>query len=177
VYAFGALLLVAAYRAFLGVPKEEDENRLVAFLSRHLPVSQHERSDAFVVREGGRWMATPLLIAVLALEMTDVLFAIDSVPAALAVSRDEFVVYSSNAFAILGLRSLYLVMAHTIAELRYLHFGLAGVLAFAAVKLIGAEWFHVPPLVSVGIIAATIGASVWASLRAGRAEREATQRS
>ena len=170
VYVFGALLLVAAYRAFLGVPKEEDENRLVAFLSRHLPVSQHERSDAFVVREGGRWMATPLLIAVLALEMTDVLFAIDSVPAALAVSRDEFVVYSSNAFAILGLRSLYLVMAHTIAELRYLHFGLAAVLAFAAVKLMGAPWFHVPPLTSVAIIVGMIAAAVWASLRAGRAE-------
>lgn len=167
-YVFGVLLLVAAWRAFLGVPKEEDENRLVAFLSRHLRVSRHDSSDHFVVREGGRLVATPLLVAVLALEMTDVLFAIDSVPAALAVSRDIFVVYSSNAFAILGLRSLYLVMAHTIAELRYLHYGLAGVLAFAAIKLMGAEWFHVPPLLSVGIIAAMIGAAVWASLRAGR---------
>lgn len=165
-YVFGALLLVAAWRAFLGVPKEEDESRLVGFLSRHLRVSARERSDRFVVREEGRLVATPLLVAVLALELTDVLFAIDSVPAALAVSRDIFVVYSSNAFAILGLRSLYLVMAHTIAELRYLHYGLAGVLAFAAFKLIVAEWVHVPPLLSVGIIAAMIAAAVWASLRA-----------
>lgn len=171
VYVFGALLLVAAYRAFLGVPKEEDENRLVGFLSRHLRVSAHHGTDAFVLRERGRLVATPLLVAVLALEMTDVLFAVDSVPAALAVSRDTFVVYSSNAFAILGLRSLYIVMAHTIAELRYLHYGLAGVLAFAAIKLIGAEWFHVPPLASVAIIAAMIAAAVWASLRAGRRER------
>ena len=170
-YVFGGLLLVAAYRAFLGVPKEEDENRLVQFLSRHLPVSRDKHTRAFVVREGGRLMATPLLIAVLALEMTDVLFAIDSVPAALAVSRDTFVVYSSNAFAILGLRSLYLVMSHTIAELRYLHYGLAGVLAFAAIKLMGAEWVHVPPLVSVGIIVAIIAVAVLASLRAGREER------
>jgi tellurite resistance protein TerC len=169
-YVFGALLLVAAYRAFLGVPKEEDENRLVAFLSRHLPVSRAKGSDEFVVREAGRLVATPLLVAVLALELTDVLFAIDSVPAALAVSRDEFVVYSSNAFAILGLRSLYLVMAHTIAEMRYLHYGLAGVLAFAALKLISADWIHVSPLLSVAIIVTIIAAAVWTSLRAGPRE-------
>jgi tellurite resistance protein TerC len=168
VYVFGALLLIAAYRAFLGVPKEEDENRLVDFLSRHMRVSRHDRSSAFLVREAGHWRATPLLVAVFALELTDVLFAIDSVPAALAVSRDEFVVYSSNAFAILGLRSLYLVMAHTIAELRYLHYGLAGVLAFAAIKLMGEAWFHVPPLLSVGIILAVIAVAVVASLRAGQ---------
>lgn len=167
VYVFGGLLLVAAYRAFLGVPKEEDENRLVEFLARRLRVSRHDHSDAFVVREAGRLVATPLLIAVLALELTDVLFAIDSVPAALAVSRNEFVVYSSNAFAILGLRSLYVVMAHTIAELRYLHFGLAGVLAFAALKLISANWIHISPLLSVAIIVAMIAIAVWASLRAG----------
>jgi tellurite resistance protein TerC len=125
-----------------------------------------------LARQDGRLVATPLLVAVIALEMTDVLFAIDSVPAALAVSRDPFVVYSSNAFAILGLRSLYLVMAHTIAELRYLHYGLAGVLAFAALKLLGGDWFHVSPLASVAVIVAMIAVAVLASLRAGRPTAE-----
>ena len=166
VYPFGILLAIAAWRAFLGVPKEEQESALVAFLARHLPFSRKGQGDRFVVREDGRRKATPLLLAVIALELTDILFAVDSVPAALAVTRNEFIVYSSNAFAILGLRSLYLVMAHTIAELRYLHYGLAAVLAFAAVKLVGAQWFHVPPLLSVGLILAMIGAAVWASLRA-----------
>lgn len=172
VYVFGAFLFVAAWRAWRGVPKEEDENRLVAFLARLLPVSQDTRNAAFVVREDGARKATPLLLAVLALEATDVLFAVDSVPAALAVSRDRFVVYSSNAFAILGLRSLYLVMAHTVAELRYLHQGLAVVLSFAGFKLVAAEWVEIPPLVSVGVIVATIGVAVGLSLRA-RSREEA----
>lgn len=167
-YVFAVLLLVAAWRAFLGVPKEEHENALVAFLARHLPVSQSTVSDRFFVREDGRRRVTPLLVAVLALEATDVVFAIDSVPAALAVSRLEFVVYTSNAFAILGLRSLYLVMAHTIAEMRYLHYGLAGVLAFAAFKLLAADRLHVPAHVSVAILLAMIGAAVWASVVARR---------
>jgi len=170
-YVFGALLLFAAWRAFLGIPKEEQENAFVGFLSRHLPVSKASQADTFFVREG-RLRATPLLIAVLALELTDILFAVDSVPAALSVSRSEFVVYSSNAFAILGLRSLYLVMAHTIAEMRYLHYGLAAVLAFAGFKLIAEDWVHVSPPVSVGILAVMIGVAVWASLRARRREAE-----
>ncbi len=169
-YLFGALLLVAAWRAFLGVPREDQENALVGFLARHLPVSTSTRAASFLVREDGALRMTPLFLAVLALELTDVVFAIDSVPAALAVSRDEFVVYSSNAFAILGLRSLYLVLVHTIAELRYLHLGLAGVLAFAAFKLVAPEWLHVPPLVSAGLLTIMIGAAVWASLRVRRAE-------
>ena len=164
-YIFGALLLVAAWRAFLGVPKEEQESALVAFLARHLPVSRSASPDRFFVTENGVRKVTPLLLAVLALELTDILFAIDSVPAALAVSRSEFVVYSSNAFAILGLRSLYVVMAHTIAELRYLHWGLGGVLAFAGIKLMIADWVHVNPLVSVSLIALMIGGASWASLR------------
>jgi tellurite resistance protein TerC len=170
-YVFGALLFIAAWRAFLGVPKEEQENALVAFLSRRLPVSSSAAASTFFVREDGALRVTPLFLAVLALELTDVVFAIDSVPAALAVSRDEFVVYSSNAFAILGLRSLYVVVAHTIAEMRYLHHGLAGVLAFAAFKLVAPDWLHVAPLVSVGIVLALIGAAVWASLLARRRER------
>lgn len=110
----------------------------------------------------------PLLIALLGLELTDILFAVDSVPAALSVRHNQFIVYSSNVFAILGLRALYSALAQSLGELRYLHYGLAGVLAFAAVKMIVNRWIHIHPLVAVGITAAIIGGAVWASLRGRR---------
>jgi tellurite resistance protein TerC len=94
------------------------------------------------------------------------MFAMDSVPAALSVSRREFIVYSSNVFAILGLRSLYIVLAKTLVELAYLHYGLAAVLAFAGLKMLFASWVEIPPLMSVGIIVGIVGVAVWASLRA-----------
>jgi len=131
-YIFAALLIYAAFRAVREDPSDtEEDNKLVAWLSRHLPVSGPQKEPHFLVREAGKLKATPLLIAVIGLELTDIMFAIDSVPAAFSVTRDEFLIYSSNVFAILGLRSLYIVLAHTIAELKYLHYGLAGVLAFA----------------------------------------------
>ena len=107
---------------------------------------------------------TPLLLAVLGLELTDILFAIDSVPAAFSVSHEKFIVYSSNAFAIMGLRSLYLVLSRAISELEYLHYGLAGVLAFAGLKLIASEWIEISAPVSIGIIVLCIGGAVVASL-------------
>jgi tellurite resistance protein TerC len=118
----------------------------------------------------GRRVATPLLVALIAIELTDLMFAIDSVPAVLSVTRNRFVVYSSNIFAMLGLRALYLFLATTIIQLRYLHYGLAGALVFAALKIVTDEWMPIPPLLSIVIIAAMIGAAVWAGVRAGRQE-------
>jgi tellurite resistance protein TerC len=168
VYFFGAILLAAAWRTFREDPSRQEENKAVEWLSRHLPVTHRIHGDRFVVREGARMVATPLLIAVLGLELTDVVFAIDSVPAAFAISREPFIVYSSNAFAILGLRSLYLVLAHTLPQMTYLHYGLSAVLAFAAVKLMIAEWVHLPAWLSIGFIVLTLGASVWASVLWGK---------
>jgi tellurite resistance protein TerC len=106
------------------------------------------------------------MVALIAIELTDIAFAVDSVPAALAVSHEPFIVYTSNVFAILGLRALYIAMAHIITELRYLHYGLAAVLAFAGLKMIVPDSVvHVPPLVSVAVIVVCIGISVIASLR------------
>jgi tellurite resistance protein TerC len=164
-YVFGLILLAAAWKALREDPSREGENRAVRWLSKHLPVSCDPETQKFLVDEDGRRKATPLLIAVLAIEISDIVFAIDSVPAALSISRNEFVVYSSNAFAILGLRSLYLVLERTLAELRYLHYGLAAVLAFAALKMLSSHWIEIPPLVSVLIILACIGAATWASLQ------------
>jgi tellurite resistance protein TerC len=146
------------------------ESKLVRWLSKHLPVTEKVEGPHFFVRHEGVRQATPLFVAVIAIELTDIMFAVDSVPAALSVTGHEFLVYSSNAFAILGLRALYLVLASTISRMRYLHYGLAGVLAFAALKMVTTEWVDVPPLLSVGIIVLMIGAATWASVRARRHE-------
>ena len=171
-YVFGGILLLAAWRAFRDDPNEPRECRLVAWLSRHLPVTLRVDDGSFITRLHGRRVVTPLLIALVAVELTDIVFAIDSVPAALSVSRDEFVVFSSNAFAILGLRALYTVLADVLSDLEYLHYGLAGVLAFAGIKLMIADWIHIPAPLSIGIIAVVIGAAVWASVHARRGRHE-----
>lgn len=167
-YIFAGLLIYAAWHALREDPADPNEdNRLVAWLSRHLPVSRPQAEPRFFVREAGRLKVTPLMVAVLGLEASDLLFAIDSVPAAFSVTRNEFLIYSSNVFAILGLRSLYVVLAHTIAELRYLHYGLATVLAFAGAKILLARvGFTIAPLLSVGVIVILIGVAVIASLLA-----------
>jgi len=143
-FAFGALLFLAAYKLLRqhGAP---GPNRLVHWLETHL--------------DWPRW-----LIALVAIELTDVVFALDSVPAAFAVTEEPFLIYSSNLFALLGLRALYVVLAGMLAELRYLRFGLAAVLGFAGAKLVTARWIHIPPLASIAVIAVLIGAAVAASI-------------
>ena len=169
-YVFAALLIYAAFRAVREDPADAGEdNKLVDWLTRHLPVSGVQKEQKFFVSEDGVRKVTPLLVAVLGLEATDILFAVDSVPAAFSVTRDEYIIYTSNVFAILGLRSLYVVLAHTIAEMKYLHYGLGAVLAFAGAKmLLGKAGIDIHPLVSVGVIIALIGAAVAASLLARR---------
>lgn len=164
-YLFGALLFFAAFRALREPPQEAVENRLVTWLSAHLPVSSDTASARLFERQNGRLLMTPLLVAIIGLEFSDILFAIDSVPAALSVTRREFLVYSSNAFAILGLRSLYVVLVASLEKVRYLHYGLAAVLAFAGFKLVTNDWFHIPPLLSVGIIVGVLGTTIVLSLK------------
>jgi tellurite resistance protein TerC len=171
VYVFGAILIITAIRVAKDDPTRERESVLVLWLARRLPLSPSVSGPHFFVRHEGRRLATPLLVALISIELTDIAFAVDSVPAALAVSQQPFVVYTSNVFAILGLRALYIALANVISELRYLHYGLAAVLAFAGLKMVVPDaWFHVPPLASVAIILVCIGLAVAASLRA-RARR------
>jgi tellurite resistance protein TerC len=169
-YVFGAILLFAAFKLLRDKPRSADSG-VVAWLERHLPWTRELHGHHFIARVEGRRVATPLLIALLAIEVTDIVFAIDSVPAAFAVTKEPFIIYSSNLLAILGLRALYLVLAGMLAELRYLKYGLAAVLAFAGGKLVLARWGTLRPLVSVGIIALCILTSVLASLRANRRDR------
>jgi tellurite resistance protein TerC len=163
IYGFAAILIWAAWRIFREDPRDNDESKIVQWMMKHLPVAPLT-GGKFFVREGGRLLFTPLAIAVLALETTDVMFAVDSIPAALSITRDPFIVYSSNAFAILGLRALYTVMADLVSRLTYLHYGLAFVLAFAGVKILIADAWHMPPWLSIVVIVTAMGAAVIASL-------------
>ncbi len=171
-YVFGAILVFAAYK-MLRSSEEEEESRLLGWLERHVPWTRKLHGHRFLVRVDGRLLATPLMLALIAIELTDIVFAIDSVPAAFAVTEEPFLIYSANLFAILGLRALYVVLAGAIADLRYLRFGLAAVLAFAGGKLLAIQWVKLPPLVSVAVIAVMIGTAVAFSVRANRRDLRA----
>lgn len=167
-FVFGLLLLYTAYRAAREDPAANAENKMVIWLARFLPVINDTDGGHWVLRRDGKRYLTPLLLALLVVELTDIMFAIDSVPAVFAISRDPFIVYSSNIFAILGLRALYTALEHDLRDYPYLHYGLAGVLAFAGIKLIFEEWLHIPPLLSVVLIITIIAASIVASRRVNR---------
>jgi tellurite resistance protein TerC len=169
VYPLAALLAYAAYRMLAG---EERQNRFVeqqcaiceSWLARVIPIEPRLHGARFVVRKEGRLMATPLLVALTVIETTDLVFAVDSIPAVFAVTRDPFLVYTSNIFALLGLRSLYFLLAGVIRKLRFLRAGLAVMLLMAATKLAVGDLYHVPPLVSLAAILAVMLVSVVASL-------------
>jgi TerC family integral membrane protein len=171
-FVFGGILLVAAVRAVMSVPAG-GENRFVRWLSRNLPVSERLEGGRFFVRRSGKILATPLVVALIGLEVSDLVFAIDSVPAALSISGDRFVIYSSNALAICGLRSLYLVLRGVLRELPFLHHGIAAVLLFTGLKMISHHWVSIPSWVSITVTLFCIGASVGFSLRMRRAQQPA----
>ena len=173
---FGLLLLYTGYRAAREDPAEKSGSGLIDWLSRFLPVTGQNEEGHWYRRREGKIYVTPLAVALIAVELTDIMFAIDSVPAVFAVSRDPFVVYSSNIFAILGLRALYTALEHNLRDFPFLHYGLAGVLSFAGLKLVFEEWLEIPPLLSVGIIIVIIGASVWASVRVNRRAKKLPKR-
>ena len=163
-YVFAAILLFAAIR--LLKPENPDTSEQtpgwITWLTRLQPIS--ERQDKFFVRENGRRMATILLLALIAVELTDVVFALDSIPAVLSITRVPFLAYTSNIMAVMGLRSLYVLLALMLSKLRYVHFGLAALLAFAALKMLAADWITIGPLLSLGIIAALLAITITASL-------------
>jgi len=171
-YVFAALLLVAALR-LLKPPNAEDETKPPAWmkwLTKWQPVSAN--CGHFFVVENGRRMVTVLLLALVAVELTDVVFALDSIPAVLSITRVPFLAYTSNILAVMGLRSLYVLLAASLAKLRYMHYGLAAVLLFAAIKMLLADWVSIGPLVSLAVIAVLLGATVGASLMAARYPEE-----
>jgi tellurite resistance protein TerC len=162
-YLFAAILLIAAIRLVLpSSQKVETTPSWINWLARVHPVSL--RQDKFFVREDGRPMITVLFLALLAIELTDVVFALDSIPAVLSITRNPFLAYTSNIMAVMGLRSLYFLLAHLLTKLRFLHYGLAAVLAFAALKMLSAHWIDIGPLTSLATVVAVLGITVALSL-------------
>ena len=168
IYPFAGLLVFAAVRMLWG---KEEETKLVeascaictSWVGRFIPIMPVTTSSGFLVREGGRLMATPLLVALVVIETTDLIFALDSIPAVFAVTRDPFLVYTSNVFALLGLRSLYFVLSGAIRNLRFLRTGLGIMLLLVAAKMLLADVVGIPPLVSLAVIAGIFGVAIVAS--------------
>jgi tellurite resistance protein TerC len=165
-FVFAALLLVTGFKLLRhGVQDERPErNPIFRMFQRIVPSTSQYHGAAFFVRESGKRLATPLFMVLVLVELTDVLFAVDSIPAVFAVTRDPFLVFTSNVFAILGLRSLFFCMAGLLGRLRHLRTGLAVVLLFVGAKIGVAQWYTVPVLVSLAAIAGILMVAVVASL-------------
>jgi TerC family integral membrane protein len=162
-YVFAAILLIAAIRLVLpSAQKAETTPGWIKWLARVHPVSL--RQDKFFVHEDGHRMITVLFLALLAIELTDVVFAIDSIPAVLSITRNPFLAYTSNIMAVMGLRSLFFLLAHLLTKLRFLHYGLAAVLAFAALKMLAAHWLDIGPLSSLAAVLGILGITIALSL-------------
>lgn len=174
IYVFGAFLIYSGIRLLFQEEETEvhpDGNILVRIVRRFMPVTKEYHGQRFFVRENGILMATPLLIVLLIVESTDLIFAIDSIPAIFAVTKDPFIVFTSNVFAILGLRSLYFLLAGVITKFYYLRHALSVILTFVGIKMLTPEIAHllgydfaIPILVSLGVIVAVLGIAVVASL-------------
>ncbi len=179
IYLFGGLLLVTGVKLLR--QKEGDihpeRNPVVRLIARAFPVSTAATGERFFVREGGRWAITPLFMALVTVEVSDLVFAVDSIPAIFAITTDPFIVFTSNIFAILGLRSLYFLLAGMIGRFRYLNVGLAAVLIFVGAKMMLVEWIKLPIVLSLGVVAGLLTLSVVASiLRSGGPPEEAPRR-
>lgn len=171
-YVFGVFLLVTAVRIARHSETEvhPENNPVLKLVQRVVPSTHDYDGQKLFTRRTGRRLATPLFIVLVLVESTDVVFAVDSVPAILAVSREPFIVFASNAFAILGLRALYFLLAGMAGRFRYLNVGLGAILGFVGVKMLAADVYHPPMWLSLSVIAAALAVSVGASLRAERRE-------
>ncbi len=165
-YVFGAILLIAGVRMLLPGRRlmRPERNWLVRFAPMVVPVVARYEDDRLVVKHDGEWKATSLFVALVAVEAMDIIFAVDSVPAVLAITREAFIAYSSNAFAILGLRALYFALSGALTRLRYLRLGLAFILLFVAAKMIAGDRLHLSTGASLGVVGGIIVLMVVASI-------------
>jgi tellurite resistance protein TerC len=172
-YVLAAFLVVAAIRMLFRKETEPhpERSRLLRWTQKIFPVSRNYHGQRFWIREAGKRMATPLLLVLLVVEATDFVFALDSIPAVFGVSRDPFIVYSSNICAILGLRAFYFLLAGVLPAFRYLDEGLSVVLLFVGVKMLAAHWIEIPTAIALGIIAAILAISILASVIAMQMEK------
>jgi tellurite resistance protein TerC len=166
IYVFGGILAITGIKLLVQRSEEvhPEKNPVVRAFTRFFPVTHELDGDRFTTLRAGRRYATPLLVALVAIEVSDVVFAVDSVPAIFAITSDPFIVFTSNIFAILGLRSMYFLLAGVIEKFVYLKIGLSFVLIFVGAKMLLMDVYKVPIGVSLGVIAAIIGAAIAASL-------------
>jgi len=165
-YVFGALLILTGIKMATEKDKEihPDKNPLLKLFRRLVPVTEDYHADHFFVKQAGHYAATPLFIVLLVVETTDVIFAVDSIPAILSITIDPFLVYTSNVFAILGLRALYFALAGVVRLFHYLHYGLSAILVFVGAKMLLADVYKLPVGVALGVIAGILLIAVIASL-------------
>jgi tellurite resistance protein TerC len=165
-YVFGAFLIYTGGKILSGkdVETHPEHNPVLKLFGKVFPIVRHFGDGKFVVKHRGKWFATALLPVLLVVEATDVVFAVDSIPAVFAVTRDPFIVFSSNVFAILGLRALYFVLKTFMDAFRFLKVGLGLVLVFVGAKMCVEAWVHVPAEISLLVVVGLLGASVAASL-------------
>jgi tellurite resistance protein TerC len=170
IYIFGAFLVITGIKLFLQRGKESnpEDSWAMRLVRRVIPSTDTLDGSHFFTRVDGRTLATPLFMALILVEITDVIFAVDSIPAIFAITLDPFIVFTSNIFAILGLRSLYFLLADLVDKFRYLKVGLAAVLVFVGVKMMIVDIYKIPALASLAVVSAMLAVSVAASLLAAR---------
>jgi len=166
IYIFGALLVITGVRMALKQDEEfdGDQNPVVKAVRRVMPLTDGYRGKHFFSVENGKRYATPLFLVLLLVEATDLIFAIDSIPAIFGITRDPFLVFTSNIFAVMGLRSLFFLLAHVVTKFHLLKYGLALILTFVGVKMIIEHWVHIPILLSLGVVLAVLALSIVGSL-------------
>jgi len=166
IYVFGAFLVFTGIKMITEKDKEfhPEKNPVINFVKKHIRITSNYHEDKFFVKQNGLKFATPLFVVLLFIEMTDLIFAVDSIPAILAISKDPFIVYTSNVFAILGLRSLYFALAGIIERFKYLSYGLAIVLMFVGVKMLITDIYKIPVVISLAVVITILVASVFYSI-------------
>jgi len=166
IYVFGAFLVLTGIKMALQKEKEihPERNPLLRLFRKFMPVADHYEGARFFIRRGGRFFATPLFIVLLVIETTDVVFAVDSIPAILGITVDPFIVYTSNVFAILGLRALYFALAGIMKLFHYLHYGLSAILVFVGAKMLLADLYKIPTGIALSVVAGLLLISVIASV-------------
>jgi tellurite resistance protein TerC len=175
IYVFGVFLVITGVKLFIQRNHEEhpENGWAMRTVQRVIPSTSKLDGPHFFAVENGRRVATPLFMALMLVEVSDVIFAVDSIPAIFAVTTDPFIVFTSNIFAILGLRSLFFLLANLVDKFRYLKVGLSAVLIFVGAKMSLVEWIKVPPLASLVVVLAILAVAVWASLHVARKEEKA----
>jgi tellurite resistance protein TerC len=166
IYFLGAFLVYTGIK--IGIHHNEnvhpEKNPIVKFFQKFVPITNTYHQNRFFIRDKGRLFATPLFVALVVIESTDVVFAVDSIPAILGITTDPFLVYTSNIFAILGLRAMYFALAGMMKLFRYLHYGLSAVLVFIGIKMVIADWVKMPVWLALGMVGTILVISVTASI-------------